>query len=263
MRDFMDNLSYFLLCQKYHWKSFFVYRLQGSIWFLVGLFSVVSTYLPITIIYNVSSGIPGWSYLQLLLLANTAGFVVGSVWYFIIPWFIVKGMRTGELDKYLLRPYGKMTCILSGYGGNISGTLGILGALAIVLYVLITLNVALASIVLFFLNVIFGIFALTMLFLLITVLAYLALGSAQFTNSLLNLSWSANGYPLNIYGIGIQLFFTVFIPVGIASYYPAEMLLGKANPVFEIPILFVSIAIIIISKIGFDTFIKKYSSGGG
>ncbi len=261
--EFINNIKYFILCQKYAWKEFFTYRLQGLIWIIVGSFGVIFTYIPVTIIYSISQGIPGWNYFQLLLLANTAGFVVGFVWYFIVPWNIVNGMRAGELDKYLIRPFGKITCILSSYLGNLSGVMGMVGSLLLIIYSLINLKLQLLSIVMFIFGMLIGIAALVMLFLFITVLAYLLINSAQFTNSMLNISWSANSYPLGIYGSVIQLIFTLILPIGFAVYYPIQALLGFINPIFAIISIFGSLIIIAFSKLGFYRIIKGYSSGGG
>ncbi|MCL5423930.1 MAG: ABC-2 family transporter protein [Candidatus Marsarchaeota archaeon] len=238
--EFIENIKYFMLCQKYHWKEFFTYRLQGLIWIIAG-----------------------WNYYQLLLLANTSGFIIGFVWYFIIAWNIVDGMRAGELDKYLIRPFGKITCILSGYSGNLTGVAGPIGSLLLIIYSLVNLKLQLLSIVMFIFSMLIGIAAIVMLFLFITVLAYLFMNSAQFTNSMLNISFSANSYPLAIYGIGIQLIFTLILPIGFAVYYPIQALLGVINPIFAIISVFGLFIIIAVSKLGFDKAIRGYSSGGG
>ncbi len=261
--ELIENIKYFILCQKYHWKEFFIYRLQGLIWVIVGSFGVIFTYIPVTIIYSISQGIPGWSYFQLLLLSNTAGFTIGFVWYFIVPWNIVNGMRAGELDKYLIRPFGKITCILSGYPGNLTGIAGLIGSLLLIIYSLANLKLQLLSIAIFVFGMLLGIAALVMLFLLITILAYLFMNSAQFTNSMLNISWSANSYPLGIYGSIIQLIFTLVLPIGFAVYYPIQVLLGFINPIFAIISIFGLLVITAVSKLGFDKVIKSYSSGGG
>ena len=189
--------------------------------------------------------------------------MVGFVWYFIVPWNIVNGMRAGELDKYLIRPFGKITCILSSYLGNLSGVMGMVGSLLLIIYSLINLKLQLLSIVMFIFGMLIGIAALVMLFLFITVLAYLLINSAQFTNSMLNISWSANSYPLGIYGSVIQLIFTLILPIGFAVYYPIQALLGFINPIFAIISIFGSLIIIAFSKLGFYRIIKGYSSGGG
>ena len=261
--ELIENIKYFLLCQKYHWKELFVYRSQALVWLIVGSSILLFTYLPVTIIYNVSSGIPGWTYFQLLLLSSTSGFVMELVWYFVLPWGIVNGMRVGEFDKYLIRPFGKVTCMLSGYAGNLVGITGVIGSLFLIIYCLINLNIQIIPIVIFFVSIIIGIIALVMVFLLITILSYKLMNSANFTNNLMNLSLSANTYPLNIYGSGIQLIFTLILPIGLAVYYPTQVLFSMTTPLFTLILIFVFAIIIIITKIGFNKLIKSYSSGGG
>ena len=261
--EFVENIKYFMLCQKYNWKSFFTYRLQSLIWMIVSGFNVLIIYIPITIIYTISSGIPDWTYFQLLLLSSTASFVLDSVWYLIVPREIVNSMRTGELDKYLLRPFDKITCILSAYPGNLTGIVEIIGFLSLTIYCIINLNLPLTSIVIFFSTVAIGVAALTMMFLFITILAYKSMNSAQFTHSILNISKFSNSYPLGIYGNVIQLIFTLILPIGFAVYYPVQVLLGMTTPLFTIILIFAFAIIIIITKLGFDNLIKSYSSGGG
>jgi ABC-type uncharacterized transport system permease subunit len=263
MGRYTENARYFLICQKYAWKDWFVYRLQGAIWVALSLMSTVVTYAGITIIYNVSSGIPGWNYLQLLLLSTSSNMVMSLVWFFINPWSIVNKMRIGKLDPYLIRPFGKMTCVLSGVPGALSLIAGALSSAGIVAYVIFRLGIGPLLSIPYVLMLLMGTAALTMIFLAVTVISYIFMRSAQFSRSVFNLGESAGAYPIAIYGIGFQVFFSLLLPIGFAYYYPSEILFGKLGVSF-ILVDVLALAIAIVSSYAiFNRLIKEYESGGG
>ncbi len=259
----IDGIKYFLLSQKYAWKEFFAYRLEAIIWTIGGILPFIFNYIPITVIYNISPGIPGWTYLQLLLLSNTMIVVTGFLYYLIQPWEIVRGMRTGELDKYLIRPYGKINCMLSGYHGFIGMFPSIILAIIVIGYILLTMHLPYILIILYTFTVSTGIVAFVTLFLFLTLLSYRVLGSSRFSQIMMNISSTIGVYPISIYGIGLELIFTLLIPIGFAAYYPTELLLGFTSPIFGILSIFASIVLIFLFRYGFNKLIKGYSSGGG
>lgn len=258
-----SGIKYFLLAQKYAWKEFFAYRAQGIIWMFVGVYTILFTYVPITIIYNISPGIPGWSYLEILLLSNTMLVVLGFTFYVISPWTIVEGMRTGELDKYLIRPYGKINCMLSGYSGWLGEFSSIIPSIVVIAYILLSIHLSPLLIFLYVIAMGVGIAMFITLFLFLTLISYRTLGSSNFSQIIMNISSMVGTYPISIYGIGIQLIFTILIPIGFAVYYPIESLLGFVNPFFGILSIIASIVLILLFRYAFNRLIKGYSSGGG
>jgi ABC-type uncharacterized transport system permease subunit len=189
-----------------------------------------------TVIYNVSSGFPGWSYYQMLILSSTVGMVIAAIGYNVNSGGVIRSMRQGMLDMHMVRPYGLVTITISQ-----SGAPPIISSfasnLAIFAYAVLMLHLSLAYIITFLGIVAIGTYALIMFWLMLTVLSYHLFKSGMFMYGLINTLSVVGSYPLSIYGTIIMLLFSIIVPIGIAVYYPAELLLDKINVVFSIAII--------------------------
>ena len=70
-------------------------------------------------------------------------------------------------------------------------------------------------------------------------------------------------YPLSVFGTIIMLLFSILVPIGIAVYYPAELIFGKINVVFSLAIILFSLAVAFVSYKLFYVLMRHYTSGGG
>ncbi|MCL4381077.1 MAG: ABC-2 family transporter protein [Candidatus Marsarchaeota archaeon] len=258
----LDEIAYILNRQYYAWKSFIAYRLSALLWFFNNSFTAVASYVSITVIYAISSGINGWSYYQLLMLSSTVNMITGLLYYFLNP-NLSHELLAGQLDPALSRPFNKLSILISDNIGVWSFG-SVLSNLLIAVYALAHLHLAISFIISYIILLIlgtagFGFFMLIMLF-----IAYKFIKSEEFVWRMIDFANTAGDYPINIYGnlIGIAIF-SLLIPVGLASYFPALALFGRLSLNYFILIILVNIAIILFSYKIFNLLLRSYNSGGG
>jgi len=258
----IDSIKYYLINQAYAWKSFFAYRTQSLLWLFYSAFTGIFSFITMTVIYNVSSGFPGWNYYQMLILSSTVGMVIAAIVYNVNSWGIIRSMRRGMLDMHMVRPYGLVTIMISQSGAKMLIS-GFASNLAIFAYAALMLHLSLAYIITFLGIVAIGTYALIVFWLMLTVLSYHLFKSGTFMNGLINTVSVVGSYPLSIYGTIIMLLFSILVPIGIAVYYPAELIFGKINVVFSIAIILFSLAVAFVSYKLFYVLMRHYTSGGG
>lgn len=256
------SIAFFLLSEFYELKYFMIYRLQSAIWLAYAGFTSLYGLITLTVIYSVSSGIAGWSYFQILALSATATIVLGVLYTVMNPWQMVESMRTGGMDTRLIRPYGVMTLLLSSYG-EVTSVGSIVSGAAIFVYAMLHLSVTAVSFIAYMLMTAAGTVALTLFALMLTLLSYHLFKSANFINRVLGILGTAGSYPLSIFGSAMLMVFTVVLPIGIASYYPPEVLFGKISIVPYLGVMALIIAIALVGYKGTEVLIRHYASGGG
>ncbi len=258
----INDLRFFLLCQLYFWKDFFVYRTQVVIWASYSLINLFYGYVTIAVIYNVSSGITGWNYYQMLFLVSTGALVFNVLNYVFMPDWANQLLRRGGIDTRLVRPYGRVTIFLS-LSGALSSIVAVAAAFLVLAYSALKLGLGPVTFAGYFVLLAAGTVALMLLTLMLTVLTYILIKGANTVSRLQGFMVQAARYPLPVYGIIGQLIFTLVIPVGLASYYPSEAVLGIINPLVFFGALAVAAAISVVSYLGFNRLMQYYTSGGG
>ncbi len=256
------SIEFFLVSQYYEWKSFLVYRAQAVLWFLNSSLSLVFTFVTISVIYTISSGIAGWSYYQLLLLASLTNIVMGLMWYIVNVGQLTSDMRWGRTDPLMSKPYGTFTLFLSWYGWPASIAESI-SSLVLLVYAASNLGVPTLQLALYVPLVVLGSFALISFLMMLSVLSYHLFKGGSFMWQFLNLMQTMGQYPLSIYGIGVQLVFSLVVPLGLASYYPSNVLLGRSSAEYYLAFIAVALAVSYVSYKLFYRLMRYYTSGGG
>ena len=222
------------------------------------LYSIVA----ITVVYTVSNGIFGWSYFQVLALAGITDMIFSLSAYMALPQNIISRLRDGNMDMWFTKPYSYLM-ILFGAFGSPTSLGGFVTGLGLFLYSVIQLHVQLISILYFIPVFIAGAAAFIMFNLMLTVVAYHLIKSGNFIEDMNNMLGGLGQYPLSVYGFVGQLIFTIAIPIGIAYYYPAEVLFGFIGTDSIVAALVLSIVVILVSRKIIYAVLKNYSSGGG
>ena len=262
MSRFMDNLGFLINVQKMAWKSFLIYRWQAFVWLFANLLVILNSVVAITVIYTVSSGIPGWSYFQVLALSSITTMMFGVVDYMIAPWDVAQRLRRGNMDMWFTKPYGYLTIISGGFG-MVWNSASFISGLALFIYSVMHLGITAMQLVYFALLFVAGTAAFLMFFVMMSILSYRLFKSGQFIDNMESMLSNAGVYPLSVYGVLGQLIFTLAMPVGIAYYYPAEALFGMIGPTAVAAALLLSLVVIFVSREIFYALLKGYSSGGG
>jgi len=259
----INSIKYYLINQVYEWKSFFAYRADSLLWLFYSAFEGIFSFITITVIYYVSSGFPGWSYYQMLILSSTVGMVIAAIEYNVNSVSVIGSMRSGMLDMQMVRPYGLATIMISTQSGDKTLISGFATSLVIFTYAALKLHLSLAYIITFLGIVAIGTYALMMFLLMLTVLSYHLFKRGMFMQGLIGTLSMVGGYPLSIFGTIVMLLFSVLVPIGMAVYYPAELIFGKISIVFSIATILFSLAIAFVSYKLFYVLMRNYTSGGG
>ena len=261
MGEILDGIKYILKARMYSLKSMTVYRSQFILWALYSVLNTVFAYVSINVIYDVSSGIPGWSYYQILSLAATSTMFFGIVRIFIHLNNMTRQLVEGDYDIYFARPYSKFE-IIAAHSGEITAFGAVLSGFAMFLYSILHLNIGFLSI--FGYSILFAIGSLSFLFLFAMVgIALYHIVKGRNTGWLVEqILTKITNYPLSVYGILGQLFFSLFIPIGFAYYYPTELLLHFSLSLFFL-VIAGSVIIAVVSYKLFNVLMKTYTSAGG
>jgi len=234
------------------------------VWLLYSAIAVINSFIAITIIYNVSAGISGWSYYQMLLLAASTNIVMGVSAIFASNggWAIITKMRSGGIDPYLVRPYTTLAVMLSNFG-DVEQLSAVAGGLIMFAYAALNLRISLASFLIFAVLFSLGLSVFVMFTMMITIVVYYIFKSGHFLFELNDIISNAGRYPLKVYPLLGQVVFSLLLPIGIASYYPSAAMLSEASPVGVAEVAIVSVLLFWISHRLFYSLMKKYTSGGG
>ena len=256
------EIQYILLRNYYSWKIFFVYRTQAFLWILESAFSTLVSYISISVIYSVSSGIAGWSYYQILFLAATSNMMFGLIYYFVNPNSLMNIMTYGNLDQKLTKPYTKFSIMIteSGFVGSV-GTF--ISGLVLLAYSLGHLQLGLLHTLGYGVLFITGTLVFAVFITMFTILSYKLVKGAGVVYRGLNLSSTISNYPLSVYGVVGALIFSLLFPIGLAYYYPAAAFFGKISLQSYLLALLASVLIGVLSYELFNFLMRSYTSGGG
>jgi ABC-2 type transport system permease protein len=259
--ELIDSIRYLIVSQYYGVKSFFIYRLQALISISSAIVSIVTSVLTITVVYSVSTGIPGWDYYHLLFLSLLSGLTIAIISYFNF-YNIPKFLREGTYDAYFTKPVGMLSLMLSPLN-VVSSPASVVSLAAVLLYVGSVIGLSLKYVVLFAVAYAAGTVSFLMFLTALSVLSYRLVKSGTFINRLTNLLGRVDQYPLPIYGVAMQSVFSLLIPVGIAVYYPAQVFMGSVDAVSYVALLAAALAVAVVSRSVLYRLMKGYTSGGG
>lgn len=244
---------------KLEYKADFLIRVIAS--FVMQICGLVSIW---GIFSNIGE-INGWGYWEIVLIYSAMNFSIGfGEVFFEGPWSLNYLYMTGGLDFYITRPIPVLFQLFaSGVGVNGIGNMAT--ALVLFLYAVrnIKFELSLQAVIIF----------VVLLFLSLPVKGAIILLSTSTTfwtkapgNAFANLVHNLADYlkyPITIYPMIIQLFFSVVVPYAFVSFYPVSFLLEKeiyslialAGPLISAGFVFIAIRV-------FNRGIKKYEGVG-
>ncbi|HVC58257.1 MAG TPA: ABC-2 family transporter protein [Candidatus Acidoferrales bacterium] len=260
--EIKNALRFFRISWEYNLINFIAYRIQSVFWVIYNTFLTITTFITISVVYYVSSGIAGWSYYDLMFLAATMNISISILGNLLNVGYLGTQLLKGGVDPYLVKPFGLATLFLSIYGTP-SQFAGIISGVILAVYAGSHIHFTLASAAGYAILMAIGTIALILFTLMVVVLAYVLIKGSFFVNKLLNFEQTLSKYPLHVYGLGGQLVFSLLIPIGFAYYYPTKVLLGSYNVYLFGLLCAVGIAIAVISYKSFYVLMRRYTSAGG
>jgi ABC-2 type transport system permease protein len=136
----------------------------------------------------------------------------------------------GRLDQYLTRPCSPLLQFL-GREFNYIGLADLVFGISAVATAYAYLGLAWTPLQwgFFALAIVFGAVIETSFILLISAASFWIGRSRALLMLVLQVNWMTPQYPLDIFGYGVRVFITAFVPFAFMNYYPLTVLLGKPN----------------------------------
>ncbi len=256
-----SELRYFVYSQFYGWKSLLMYRFQVAVFIVNNLVSFAFTIITLGVIYQISSGVPGWTYYQLLFLSFLSSLTFRFVSYVNLSG-LPRLLRQGNFDPYFAKPVNTLLLFFSPPSTPLS-PIGVAISAILVIYSASLLHFSSIWVVLFLPLYFLGVAALLLFIAMLAVLSYFFMKSGGFISNVVNLLGQTSQYPLNIFGLIPQAIFSILVPVGIASYYSASLLLGRISLQDYLVLVVLALGIILVCRYLIYRLMRGYSGGGG
>lgn len=222
---------------KLYRQFFLIYLKTQLVYFkdtLLGLvnqfFSLISSLLLIGLIFTQVNSINGWSFYELIFLAGLGRFILNfhTVFMFSTVFLGEHYIRTGRLDRYLVRP---LNVLYQLYASRVNfHNLGdSIASLLIVIYAAIQIEGFSITLVKFLYSIVSISSAVMVIASIFLVFGTVGFWTAR-TGSLFSLFWKIRKfrkYPFGIYSEAMKIFFITVMPIAFASFFQASFLLGK------------------------------------
>lgn len=263
-------MSYSKLFKSYLWLKF-LKLVQYRISFFFGLIAnLVNLIITITfwgIIFHYTTQINGWTYAQIIALNGFFVLFLGIFWFFFnFSENLDRLIIHGKMDLLLCRPFN----VLVAYMFQSTDWMALMDVIQGLIYLFIATELGLHMSLINFLG------ALVMIFLgaIILSLIFITISSVGFwvgkTNAIFVLwdsIWDIGPYPLTIFPIKIQLFFTFLIPLIFLQTYPTLLTTTSIPLAFFVKNVLIELFLIafwfLVSSAMWKKGLRRYSSYGG
>jgi ABC-2 type transport system permease protein len=231
---------------------------------VIGLF-LGDAIIPIVsaLIYQVSAGIPGWNIYEFILFQGTLIIVIG-LWHTLFASLLgetITSVKEGTFDKVLLKPFPSLA-YLTAMKFDLEGIGEVLAGIIIVGFAFVKLDLSFSIIPLYLLFILLGALFEYSLTIFAASFAFIFVKTWRLYEFISALE-KFGRYPLGIYNEALRLILTFFIPVAIASYYPASVILGKETLVASLSATIPVVIFFLLSLLCWKYAMKKYGSAGG
>jgi len=248
-------------------------RMQFRTDFMVGLFSVIVlngfSLATIGVVLNQFHSLAGWTIWEIVFLYSL--WVLGHSLFSLVFWHMEDleyYMIEGTFDMFLVRPIAPFLQFLAreinytGFADLLVGTVGMSVALSH-----LSLAWDLWKLVYLVVVVLSGTLIEFSITLALACIAFWTGRSASSINTVMQVSFAIQRYPVDMYGNWFRIFVTCVLPVAFINYYPARLLLGKTTPAdpwywlsFLSPL--VAVALLGIASQVWKKGIRQYNSTG-
>jgi ABC-2 type transport system permease protein len=171
-------------------------------------------------------------------------------------------VRKGDFDRLLLKPYPPIGVLLtSGFNSNGIGT--ILAGIGITWYAIVQLHLSIGiiQIVLFAAVMLSGLLLYMAMIVLFCCIVVMIIQMGRI-GELLDVMLRFADYPLQLLPQMLRITFVTLIPFALFNYYPAQLLLGRADNLVFVAMVGSVLFFWIMLK-WWSVCLKKYTSAGG
>lgn len=216
------------------------------------------------VVYAATAGLPGWTFWQFILFQGTAIFIwsSGEAFIFRAVGITISVIHNGNFDSFLITPFRPLVHIFSR-SIDLDELIGVMFGMFLVVLASVKLQqFSVINTILFIILIM-----LALMFLASVVILMLSL-SFKFVKafgmwSIFEVVEQLASFPLTIYGAAGMFTFSFIIPIGLASFYPAQALLGRLDLVMLLKLAISAFAFLGVALLIWRAAIKSYTSAGG
>lgn len=236
--------------------------------FITGLFiSIIVSGIGPTVQYlyfTQTRGYPGWTLSQILLFQGLLllWFGLRDLLFGDIRGSVMNMVWKGEFDRLLLKPYPPIGVLLSsgfqlnGIGSCIAGII-----VSVIAFRRLGLHLDVSSILMLIVAIVSGVLLFMAITILYCAVVIMIIQMGRISEMFERITDFGN-YPANIYPSVLQAAMVTFVPFAMWSYYPAQILLGRAD--YRLFIAAASCVVIFWLSIKvWNRCLRNYSSAGG
>jgi ABC-2 type transport system permease protein len=252
-----------IACARYSITRTLMFRGDFFVWSLVELFWMTVNLLTITIIYEHTQSIAGWTKYQMILLVGTSmliqRFLMGFFWSSIFE--MGRNIRTGNFDFYLAQP-GNVMFMATTRKLDPDSLLNSIIATAVVIYAArqLHLDPSIGQIVLYALMVICGVVIHYSILVLSISLAFW-LTSAQGIEGIYFTLTEFSRLPRAAFtGVATQMLFVWLLPVVIVTNVPASLLVQGFDFKFTAWLVGSAVMWFALAVFVFNRGLRRYAS---
>lgn len=257
-------IGLFLLQTQIKLQNLLQYRAD----FLLGIFMTFffSTFGPLfqLLIYTRSKGYPGWGLNQILLFQGILlmSSSLREVLFGEVRGEIDRLMHSGDFDRLLMKPFPPLLYLLTGgFSPYAFGALLLGIGVTAWAWVRSGAPLTVGSLALFFIFLTAGVLlslSVTILYCSLTVWWVYSMRLSEIMDKVLRFS----EFPLEVYPTIIQTAFITVLPFAVATYLPAQALLGRIE--WTALIALIGAVVFCLGMMAFwNQQLKRYASGGG
>ncbi len=246
----------------------FKMEMQYKVSFFTGIIGriaiTISTFIGVYFMFDRFNSVAGFTLSEVMLCYAVTLFAFSFCECFVRGFDIFPRLvRTGELDRILLRPRNEAMLVLSSEIEFVRlGSL--LQAVAMLCYAIPVSGVDWTADKVFtlILMLIGGIITFTSLFILYAAVSFFTIEGIEFMNIFIHGGREFGSYPYSIYGTTVLRLVTFIIPLALFQYYPLLYILGMTDNTFY---MFTPIFCILFTVPCYALFrfgLRKYKSTG-
>lgn len=201
----------------------------------IGQFLVSFTiFLGIFFMFQRFSKVEGFTYSEVLLCFAIMLMEFSLAEMFARGFDQFSGMvKTGEFDRILVRPRNEIIQVL-GSKFELTRIGRMMQAVVMFIYGIVKSEItwSFSKILTVVFMLVGGTAVFTALFLIYAALCFFTLDGLEFMNILTDGAREFGKYPVGVYGKGILIFATFFVPYALVQYYPLLYILGRRTEIF-------------------------------
>lgn len=241
-----------------------IYDVDFIIGVIAMLIKTVINFSMLLILFTIITNIEGWTFEEMLFIYgfSTTAFAIWHCFFIetiTIPYYI----KTGEFDRFLMKPYNPLFLIMiEGFDEDGWGEL----FFGIIISIISIIKLKVFNPLLLFLPILWIIASLVYagISILLSTISFFTIDNLDITDVTMQLN-DFSKYPLSIYNISLKFIFTFIIPIGFTAYYPSLVIIEgptKDNILLVIGTILFGIGFFILSCCIWMRCLKRYTSSG-